>query len=376
MENINKDIQEAISELNENIDAFVRKNETEMNEIKMKMMREEQGNMLPFARISNENNYNKSAFSEYIRNGNEAYMKKSLQEFNDKSGGYFLPDMIVKKVNDRLKFLSPMRSIATVMTISTNTVDMVIDSKNPDAGWSGNSEQRDETDAPEIQKIKIIAHEIYAKPKASQHLLDDANVNVEEWLVSKIAEKIAALENSAFINGSGIDKPKGFLSYNMTESQQPTYDKLQCFKTGVDGKFQDDESAINLLIDMACSIKPIYVKNAKWIMSRSALACIRKLKNKDGTVLWQPAIAESTPSTLLGYPVILDDDMPDLKDGEKSASIAFGDFSCGYQIIDRQGFKILRDPYTSKPFVEFYASKRTGGAIVDFDAIKVLKFEE
>jgi HK97 family phage major capsid protein len=151
---------------------------------------------------------------------------------------------------------------------------------------------------------------------------------------------------------------------------------LQHFITGANGAFADDESAVNVLIDMVCSLKPIYVKNAKWIMSRSALALVRKLKSADGTYLWQPSLSQSAPSTLLGYPVIIDDDMPAIQADTASTSIAFGDFLSGYQIVDRQGLRILRDPYTSKPFVEFYATKRTGGAVVDYDAIKLLKFEE
>lgn len=377
MNEINKEIQSAISELNENIDAFVKSNTQDINQMQMKML-ESDSAMLPLAKISNDNdhhNYRASAFADYIRNGNDTYMKKSLSSGTGEAGGYFLPEPVVQHINDRLKFLSPMRSIARVMTISTNSVDMIVDSKNPDAGWTGEEDERDETDSPEVQKIKIPVHEIYAKPKANQRLLDDAQINVEEWLVTKIAEKIAALENAAFINGSGEDKPTGFLSYETVNGSEMSAGKLEHFKTGADGKFEDDATAVSLLIDMACSIKPIYVKNAKWIMSRSALACIRKLKNSDGVSLWQPSIADATPSTLLGYPVILDDDMPALKEGAKSASVAFGDFYSGYQIVDRQGLKILRDPYTSKPFVEFYASKRTGGAVVDFDAIKILKFE-
>ena len=376
MNEINKEIQTAISELNENIDTFIKDNKKDIEQTKVKMFNE---TTLPLAKVGDDNeNYQKADFSNYIRNGVDDFFKKSLNSSTGEAGGYFLPISIVEKVNNRMKFLSPMRSIAKVMTISSNSIDMLVDSKNPDAGWAGDTEEeRVETDSPEIQKIKIPVHEIYAKPKANQRLLDDTQINVEEWLITKISEKIATLENAAFVNGNGTDKPKGFLNYDTVDTaEEIEIGKLQSFKTNVDGKFSDDGAALNLLIDMVCSIKPIYAKNAKWIMSRSALASVRKLKNKDGVALWQPSIAESTPSMLLGYPVILDDDMPVLKEGTKSASIAFSDFHSGYQIIDRQGLKILRDPYTSKPFVEFYASKRTGGAVVDFDARKILKFEE
>ena len=246
----------------------------------------------------------------------------------------------------------------------------------PDAGWTSENEERIETDSPEVKKIKIPVYELYAKPKANQHLLDDSEIDVEEWLIDKIAEKFASLEDSAFINGDGTSKPHGFLKYSSNSDENRTFGILQHFLTGAKGKFVDNDSALNILIDMVCSIKPIYVKNAKWIMSRSALSEIRKIKNGDSLPIWAPSIADATPSTLLGYPVIIDDNMPALVNGQESTSVAFGDFSSGYQIVERQGLSILRDPYTSKPFVEFYASKRVGGDVIDFDAIKLLKFDE
>jgi HK97 family phage major capsid protein len=166
--------------------------------------------------------------------------------------------------------------------------------------------------------------------------------------------------------------PHGFLKCESADGETRDFGKLQHFYTGTPGGVGSNDEAVNTLIDMVCSMRPFYVKNAKWVMSRSALSGIRKLRNKDGMCLWQPSLVESSPSTLLGYPVILDDNMPTVADG--SISVAFGDFYSGYQIVDRQGLKILRDPYTSKPFVEFYVSKRTGGDVVDFDAIKLLKF--
>jgi HK97 family phage major capsid protein len=153
-------------------------------------------------------------------------------------------------------------------------------------------------------------------------------------------------------------------------------EKLQHFCSGAAGAFTGNDEAVDILIDMTCSLRPIYLKKAKWILSRSALTEIKKLRNRDRVPLWQPSFAEASPSTLLGYPVIVDDDMPALVRDTESVSIAFGDFYSGYQIVDRQDLKILRDPYTSKPFVEFYATKRTGGAVVDFNAIKLLNFKE
>ncbi|GHU12732.1 phage capsid protein [Alphaproteobacteria bacterium] len=374
---MNKNFQNAIEELNNNIENLVKNNEEELNAIKVKMMKGENNMSLPLSQSLEDNTYQKHDFSDYIRKGTDAFLKKSLNDANENQGGYFIPPKVAVQIRDMLKFLSPVRSIAKIITISTNSIDMLVDSKTPDAGWAaGSDNERNETNTPEIKKIKIPVHEIYAKPKASQRLLDDSQINVEEWLINKIAEKIAALENSAFINGNGTDKPKGLLQYESEASATRGFGKLQHFCTGANGKFSAENNAIDILVDMVCSLKPIYAKNAKWLMSRSALAEIRKLKNTDGVCLWQPSLSEATPSTLLGYPVVMDDDMPSLVSGESSVPMAFGDFYSGYQIVDRQGLKILRDPYTSKPFVEFYATKRTGGAVVDFDAIKLLKFSE
>lgn len=318
-----------------------------------------------------------SDFCDFVRAGVEYRGRKSLNMSDGEHGGFLVPDEIAEKVNKRLKYLSPMRALAKVIKISSNSVDILTDTKSFDAGWSGSDEEeRLETDTPELRKIKIPVWEIYARPKATQALLDDAQIDIESWIVNKIAEKFAALENHAFVNGNGNQQPKGFLAYDSEAQEVRDFGVLQHFNTGANGSFRNDETALTVLIDMACSLKPIYVKNAKWIMSRSALAVVRKIKNSDGQLIWQASLSEATPSTLLGYPVILDDDMPALSNESATTSIAFGDFRAGYQIVDRQELNLLRDPYSAKPFVEFYATKRTGGGVVDFDAIKLLKFAE
>jgi HK97 family phage major capsid protein len=367
---MDNEIQAALTELNNNIDNFIKGNEREINEIKMKMAKPG----LPLSKKLDDDTYRRSDFSNYVRNGSDILLKKSLTDKAEEKGGYLIPSEIASRIGDKMAILSPIRSIAKVITISTNSVDILVDSKNPEAGWI-TSDEIEETASPEIRKIKIPVHEIYAKPMANQRLLDDSEINVEEWLINKISEKMASLENNAFVNGDGSNKPLGFLKYDSEISEARSFGKLQHFCTGADGKIIEN-TAVDLLIDMVYSLKPIYIKNAKWVMPRSALSIVRKLKNTDGANLWQPSLSEATPPTLLGYPVIIDDDMPAVKVGEISTSMAFGDFYSGYQIIDRQGLRILRDPYTSKPFVEFYVSKRIGGAVVDFDAIKLLKFQD
>jgi HK97 family phage major capsid protein len=373
---MNKEIEEAISELNENVGELIRSNEEKIKKIEVNMIRNESSKTMPLSENLNGDSYLKASFGEYIRKGTKDFFKKSLSDRDGSSGAYFIPQEVALLINDRLKLLSPMRAISRIITISSNSVELLVDAQTPDAGWMARGDdERVETDSPEVQKIKIPVHEIYAKPKVSQKLLDDSQINVEEWLTNKIAEKIAALENDAFVNGAEDDRPQGFLKVKSEDKEKRGFGTLRHFYSGAAGKFADNKTAVDILIDIVCSLKPIYVKNAKWIMSRSALAQIRKLKNEDGTYLWQPSLSEASPSTLLGYPVIIDDNMPALVEGEESTAVAFGDFYSGYQIVDRQGLKILRDPYTSKPFVEFYATKRVGGGVVDFDAIKLLQFK-
>lgn len=367
---MNNEIRNEINKLNENINNYIQSNNKKIDEIQRNIV----GKSMPLS--GNVNDYNmKKDFENYLRTGIDNFSKKSLTE-SDEHGALLLPQEVIDRISEKIKYLSPMRAISRIMTVSGNSVEMLVDEKSMDAGWAGKDDTtRNETTTPHLRKITIPVYEIYARPKASKRLLDDAKIDVEQWLINKIAEKFAMLENQAFINGEGEDKPKGFLQYQTSTDAERDFEVLQIFYTGAKGKFQDKMTAINLLIDMVCSLKPVYVKNAKWLMSRSALAAVRRLKNGDGVGIWQPSLAESMPSTLLGYPVIIDDDMPALDEESGSKSIAFGDFSSGYQIIDRQELSVLRDPYSSKPFVEFYSTKRTGGAVVDFDAIKILGFD-
>lgn len=349
-------IENAINELNTNIDNLI-----------------SQGNTVPFSK-NLETYETKSDFEDYIRTGNLKMQHKSLNMSVDNEGGYLLAGKTLLKIDQEMNFLSPMRMISKVTNISTNALDVLVDSKIPEAGWVSEIEKRAETSAPEFVKIKIPVHEIYAKPLANQQLLDDSKVNIEKWLIEKISNKFAEIEDVAFISGDGVNKPKGFLAYE--NGNEEKFGSIQRFLTGAQGAFIDDKEAIDLLLKVSCSIKPKYVKNAKWIMPRSALEAIRKLKNKGGVSIWQPSLQSASPSTLFGYPVIIDDNMPQLKEGTASISIAFGDFESGYQIVDRQNISVMRDPFSMKPFVEFYITKRVGGGVINFDAIKLLKFSD
>jgi HK97 family phage major capsid protein len=213
--------------------------------------------------------------------------------------------------------------------------------------------------------------ELYAMPAASQTLLDDAVVDVEQWLADEVQGEFAAQETNAFVNGDGVSRPRGFLSYTNVAEAVRTGSEIGYLATGAAGAFAAANPA-DTLLDLIYAPKQAFRANGRFVMNRKTLSMVRKFKDADGNYLWQPALAAGAPSTLFGYPVTEAEDMPDI--GANAYPIAFGDFARGYLIVDRQGVRILRDPYSAKPYVLFYTTKRVGGGVQNFDAIKLLKF--
>ncbi|MBM3467893.1 MAG: phage major capsid protein [Alphaproteobacteria bacterium] len=323
----------------------------------------------PYIANSNEQESGeKGAFFAYIRKGEEGFEQKALSSLNDASGGYLIPHGMLDKIHSTMSVASPMRSLSRITSISTDALELLIEKGTADVGWVAETADRPETRTPELQKIRIPVHQIYAKPRASQKLLDDSSVDIESWLAEKIAEKMILTENTAFINGDGNGKPKGFLTYEKVQVGKGEWGKIEAFQSR-NGLTDGD-----ILLDIFHALKAHYLNGATWVMSRSALAAIRKLKDGNRHYLWQPNISENTPASLLGYPVFIADEMPALDINEPSTSIAFGNFKQAYQIVDRAGLHVLRDPFSTKPYVEFYATKRVGGDVVNFDALKFIHF--
>ncbi len=318
------------------------------------------------------------AFMDYIRKGLDTplhlYERKTLSTTSDRDGGYLVPSGLHDRLYTTLQATSVMRSLASVREISTSVLELLIDKDTADAGWVSETQEREETRSPEVAKIRIPVHEMYAKPRATQKLLDDALLNVEEWLSQKIAQKIAAMENTAFIRGEGENLPRGILSYETALRADWQWGRLEEIRTGVNGDFAEDGGEVQLQ-DAFFALKPSYLPGASWLMSRSAQARMRRLKDREsGRYLWEPPLAGVMTPTLLGYPVVISDDMPPLVRGEASKAIIFGNFKEGYQIVDRSGIRVLRDPYSAKPYVEFYTTRRVGGDVLNFEALKVVNF--
>jgi len=327
---------------------------------------------------SEGNSAYKHAFLKYIVKGNEVELSnletKALEVINNAEGGYMVPPELSDRIITRQFDTTPMRQLATVMSISTEAVEMLRDTNEPVAQWISELGVPADTADNGLGRIRIPVHELYAQPKATQKLLDDAFINVEEWLINKVAAKFARAENNAFVVGDGIGMPRGFTSYASTTADDSTrpWGTLQYVPTTVNGDFASSNPA-DVLFDLVHKLRVGYHPKASWIMPRAVADKIRKFKeNTTQAYIWQPGLQQGQPSTLLGFPVVLGEDMPALATG--STSLAFGNFEEGYTIVDRIGMRILRDPYTGAPFIKFRCTKRTGGDVTNFEAIKLLSF--
>jgi HK97 family phage major capsid protein len=208
-------------------------------------------------------------------------------------------------------------------------------------------------------------------PAATPSLLEDSVVDLDQWIAAEIETAFAEQEGDAFINGDGSSKPQGLLNYTQVAESSWAWDKIGYVATGIDGDWPESDPA-DILIDTVYALKAGYRQNAHWVMNRKTQAAIRKLKDGDGNYVWQPPAAPGSRAMLLGFPVVEAEDMPDI--GSDATPVAFGDFARGYLVVDRTGVRVLRDPYSAKPYVLFYTTKRVGGGVQDFDAIKLLKF--
>ena len=317
----------------------------------------------------------KNAFDAYFRRGQEdglrRYEQKALSYGTDADGGYLVPDETASEIGRRLAEGSPIRAISGIQTVSASVYKKPFAVTGPVAGWANETDLRTETASPTLSEIQFPTMELYAMPAATSQLLDDAAVDIDAWIAGEVEQAFAEQESAAFVNGDGVNKPHGFLANPVVDEDSWSWGNLGYVATGVDGGFSaTDES--DTLIETIYALKAGYRQNANWVLNRKTQAEIRKLKDADGNYLWQPPAAAGQTASLMGFPVVEAEDMPDI--ASDATAIAFGDFQRGYLIVDRAGIRILRDPYSAKPYVLFYTTKRVGGGVQDFDAIKLVKF--
>ena len=308
----------------------------------------------------------------YLRRG-AVHEIKSISGTVPSDGGYAVPRQIDAMIARELTDISPIRAIAQVVQTGTAGYRKLISTGGTASGWASEIGERDETDTPTFAEIAPPTGDLYANPAASQSMLDDAAFDLESWLVSEIAMEFARAEGAAFVNGSGTNQPRGFLKATTSTlgDGSRAFGSVQYIGTGSATGLGDDPDLT--LIDLVHTLKAGHRQGAAFVMNSATLAEVRKLKTVDGAFLWQPGLVEGQPDRLLGYPVVEAEDMPDIAGG--AYPIAFGNFRHGYLIAERSATQVLRDPFSNKPFVHFYATKRIGGQVLDSAAIKLLRIE-
>lgn len=316
----------------------------------------------------------KKAFREFITKGDtagfDALRQKGMSVGSDADGGFAVPEEIDREISSLLRDANPMREVARVITVGTPDYKKLVNKHGGAAGWVGEEDPRSATGTPQLAQVTPFMGELYANPQATQNSLDDIFFNVEDFISSEVAADFAEAECTAFTTGNGSKKPKGFLAYATAADDDKTraFGTLQHVESGGSGAITADD-----IKKFVFKLKRGYRANGQWMGNSTTLGEIMSLKDSQGQYLWRPGLELGQPSTLGAYAFVENEDMPDIEAGANA--IAFGDFMRGYYIIDRMGTTVLRDPFSNKPFVGFYTTKRMGGMLVDSNAIKVLKIK-
>jgi HK97 family phage major capsid protein len=315
----------------------------------------------------------KAAFDAYMRKGAPSALleQKALSTLTGPEGGYVVPEETEQLIDRRLLQASPIRAIATVRQVGSTSFKKPVSLSDAAGGWVAETAARNQTAASTLDLLDFPTAELYAMPAATQTLLDDSFINLDEWLADEIEDVFAVAEGLAFVNGDGINKPKGFLVYTKAPNASAVWGQIGYVATGAAGAFPASNPA-DVLINLVYAPKAGHRANGRFVMNKATVSTVRKFKDTSGNYIWQPNAQAGQPASLLGYPVTEAEDMPNI--GADAYAIAFGDFRRGYLVVDRAGVRVLRDPYTAKPHVLFYTTKRVGGGVQSFDAIKLLKF--
>jgi HK97 family phage major capsid protein len=319
------------------------------------------------------------AFDAYLRSGDDDALRglvlegKGLNTSINSEGGYLVDPQTSDRIRGVLYASSSLRSIANVVQVEASSFDVLVDHSEVGSGWASETDPVADSSSPVIDRISIRLHELSAMPKASQRLLEDSAFDVEGWLAERIAQKFARAEAAAFIHGDGNDKPYGFLAHSIVPDNVAEWGSLGYVATEAAGDFSSQNPA-DAIVDLVYALDAGYRANAVFVMNSKTAGAVRKMKDADGRFLWSDGLAAGEPARLMGYPVLIAEDMPDI--GPDAHAVAFGDFRAGYTIAERPDLRVLRDPFSAKPHVLFYATKRVGGDVTDFRAIKILKFSQ
>ncbi len=316
------------------------------------------------------------AFDTFFRRGVESGLrdlevKAGLTTQSDPDGGYLVPEEMESKIDRVLTTVSAVRRLARVISIGGNSYKKLVATSGAASGWVEEEESRPETDTPKLSALEFPVKELYANPGTTQRTLDDASINIEQWLADEVSLEFAAEEGLAFVTGDGVAKPRGILGYDKIANASWAWGKTGFVVSGAAAALDTDPDGLDALIDLSYALKSAFRNGASWLMADATAGVVRKLKDSNGQFQWQPSNQIGEPATLLGKAVETDDNMDVI--GAGNFPIAFADFKRAYLVIDRVGIRVLRDPYTNKPNVMFYTTKRVGGGIANFEAIKLLK---
>jgi HK97 family phage major capsid protein len=310
-----------------------------------------------------------------MRSGESAGLRalevKAMSVGSNPDGGYLVPPEVETEIGRRLANVSPIRSVADVREVTASVYKKPFMTAGPAVGWVGETAARTETASPTLAELTFPAMELYAMPAATATLLEDSAVNIDEWLAAEVEQAFATQEGTAFVTGDGTNKPKGFLAYTTVANASWSWGNIGYVATGAAGDFPASDPS-DVLVDLVYAAKAGYRQNGAFVMNRKTQSAIRKFKDSGGAYLWQPPAQAGGRASLMSFPLVEAEDMPDI--GANAFAVAFGDFRRGYLVVDRQGVRVLRDPFSAKPYVLFYTTKRVGGGVQDFDAIKLLKF--
>lgn len=343
----------------------------ELDNLKSELEKELKAAKRPGTTTGKESGEYKAAFSQFVRKGNEdglaELQQKAVQVAVDEDGGYAAPEELDQSLLEILRQDNVMREECGSIIISASGYKKLVNVGGAGSGWVGETDDRPDTSSPKLKEIIATMGEIYAKPKSTQQALDDMFFDVEQWLSSEVAIEFAEQESAAFLLGNGANKPKGLLAHTMalTGDKDRAFGTLQNFNSGSAGSFDSDD-----LLNLIYGLRKGYRNGAKFMMNGLTQLYVRKFKDSQGNYLWQPGLQVDQPSSLMGYGIAENEDMPDV--AADANAIAFGNFKRGYSVVDRMGTRVLRDPYSSKPYVEFYTTKRVGGLLTDSNAVKVL----
>ncbi len=325
--------------------------------------------------LSPEAEEHKAAFDAYVRRGDEAGLReleaKAFSAGTGADGGYLVPPETDTEIGRRISIASPMRALSTVRTVSTAVLKKPFAASGLSTGWVAETAGRPQTNTPQLSELSFPTMELYAMPAATQALLDDSAVDIEAWIAGEVDLVFAEQEGDAFIRGDGINRPKGFLSYTAVAEGAWTWGNLGYVATGAAGAWKTTGPS-DTLVDVIYALKAGHRQNGTFMMNRKTQADVRKFKDADGNYLWRPPASAGQPASLMGFPIAEAEEMPDV--GANALAVAFGDFRAGYLVVDRAGVRILRDPYSAKPYVLFYTTKRVGGGVQNFEPIKLVRF--